>query len=115
MTSQSPSDLVQQGRAIRLLLATLDGDEDRADAVLDEDATISPRTRALTKDNAVELAKRLEADSGRDAAREALERALLGIQSDQEEHRDPIGHTWFVSVFAEPAEGDGEFRPDDDR
>jgi hypothetical protein len=102
-----PENPVTQARDLRLLLATIDGDEQRADQVLDEEPKdMSPRLRAV-KNDAREIVSRLEAQHGSaDAARDALQTPLLRIHEEQEEHRDPIGYIWFATKFDEAGDDD---------
>lgn len=83
----------QDLRDYRLLAATLDGDEERADKVLDEEPSdLSPRVRAGFKENATNIVERLEAEHGRDGARALIEAELTRVLDEAEQHRDPIGY-----------------------
>ncbi len=84
----------QDERDYRLLLATLDGDENRADRVLDEEPVdLAHHTRAAFKQNALEVVGQLEAKHGRDKARRLIDTELMKVLDEAEQHRDPFGHT----------------------
>lgn len=81
-------------RDYRLLLATLDGDEDTANRVLDDEPDdLTPEMRAAFKQNALAVVQQMEDEHGREQARRLLDAALTQVLDAAEQHRDPFGHT----------------------
>lgn len=100
LNSPTPEDLTPEqqyardARDYRLLIATIDGDEQRVDTVLDEEPTnLSPEMRAALKHNALDVVEQMETEHGRDQARRLLDAQLVRVHDEAEQHRDPVGHT----------------------
>ena len=97
----SPDDNQAIMRDLRLLLAVLDEDWQRALNVLDEEH-LPPHVWEDKGNHALNMIEQMEAQHGEPQVRTNLQNAILKLYMQEEENRDLVGYTWWVMKSAKP-------------